>query len=73
MVVKGEQSSWRKEAQHGVLREGPWEGLQLQGASGPQAVLWNGTGLLGMASWGTGPPLLNSAYPGALGLDGFEV
>lgn len=54
-MVKGGQLSWRKEAQCGVLREGAWEGPQLHGgASGPQAVLWNGPGLLGVASWGRG-------------------
>lgn len=73
-MVKGGQSSWRKEAQRGVLREGAWEGPQLRGGG-----LWTPGGALewawpaGRGFLGTGPPLPSSAYPGALGLDGFDV
>lgn len=70
-AVKGGQSSWRKHV--GCLERGPGRAPSCRWGAGPQAVLWNGPGLLGVASRGTGPPLPNSAYPGALGLDGFDV
>lgn len=74
-----ENSSWREEGQHCALIVGePYSGAQLIAVARVLGPRWgHGTAL---ACWvwppaghGLGALLPNSAYPGALGLDGFDV